>query len=154
MQLRWHHSLGAIYHEHHSGRLHPQTSPNNSSQPAVTVSLTSSGNSTPAQGTGAYVHGHFMSNETRLEAAAQTLGVSESDLINALTPPAQEHVINFTYTTAQLSAASGTTITSAQLMAALGMYTGVPRNSTRQMSGQNAATNGGKTPSNSTPYGP
>ena len=52
-------------------------------------------------------------------AAAQTLGVSESDLISALTPPPGSHGINYTYSAAQLSVATGTTITPDQLMAAL-----------------------------------
>jgi hypothetical protein len=107
----------------------------NSGQPAAAVSPGTSGNSVPPvsiavspNGTGvpggAYMRGHFVRNETPLMAAAQTLGVSESDLIAALAPPPQSHVVNYTYSAAQLSAASGTTITPAQLMAALGEYQG------------------------------
>jgi hypothetical protein len=105
----------------------------------VVAGCTQTSSGTPAQGTvspttvtptpqetavalpGAYVGGHFQSNMTPFEAAAQNLGVSESNLVNAMIPPPQSHAINYTYSAAQLSAETGTTITSAQLMAALGI---------------------------------
>jgi len=85
----------------------------------------------PAQGTGApgagsphpYSGQGFLTNTTLLTAAAQTLGVSESDLASALTPTAGAHM-NLTTAAAQLSATSGTTITAAQLRAALGFPAG------------------------------
>jgi hypothetical protein len=153
-----------------------QTSTDNSGQSAAAVSPTdTSGNSAPAQGTGSaapvdtsqqgtgvspagtyshgqYSGGNFLSNETRIAAAAQTLGVSESDLTNALTPPAQGRV-NLTDAAAQLSAASGTTITPAQLMAALGMHAGGMRNGNYQGNGQNGSMNGGNTQTGSTASG-
>ena len=71
--------------------------------------------------------GNFLSNQTLITAAAQTLGVSASDLTTALTPPAQGH-FNLTNAAATLSTTSGITITPAQLMAALGMHQGQMRN--------------------------
>jgi hypothetical protein len=154
-----------------------QSSSDNSGQSAAVSSPTdTSGNSAPVQnavsaspagagqqgtraspsGTyqaGQHAGGSFLTNETRLAAAAQTLGVSESDLKNALTPPAQGRV-NLTDAAAQLSASSGTTITSAQLMAAFGMHAGGPRNGSYQGNGQNTATPGGSPQSGSTASGP
>ena len=82
-------------------------------------------------GQGQHFGGNFLSNQTRIAAAAQTLGVSASDLTSALTPPAQGH-FNLTNAAAQLSTASGVTITPAQLMAALGMHQGGMRNGVGQ----------------------
>ncbi|MGB8219137.1 MAG: hypothetical protein WCE46_01995 [Methanoregula sp.] len=114
-----------------------QTSSTNPGTSAATVSPTDSGNNansqngvsialvTPGQQgtnvtlTGAFVHGHYVSNITPMMAAAQNLGVPESALISALTPPPDSHVINYTYAAAQLSMVTGTTITPDQLMAAL-----------------------------------
>jgi hypothetical protein len=136
------------------------TQPSDNSGSAAAVSPTdTSGNSASAQGAGAspagtYAHGQyagggFLNNATRLAAAAQTLGVSESDLQAALTPPAQGRM-NMTDAAAQLSAASGTTITPAQLMAALGMHGGGMRNGSYQGNGQNAPMNGGAPPASTT----
>jgi hypothetical protein len=103
----------------------PGTSPANSgnnanSQGNVSIALvTTVQQGTNVSLTGAFVHGHYVSNLTPIMAAAQTLGVSESDLIGALTPPPGSHGINYTYSAAQLSVATGTTITPDQLMAAL-----------------------------------
>jgi hypothetical protein len=145
-----------------------QTSTDNSGPSTATVSPTeASGNSVPAQGTGStapagtYTQGqhpggnggNFLTNTTRLAAAAQTLGVSESDLQTALTPD-QGARVNLTDAAARLSASSGTTITPAQLMAALGMHAGGMRNSSYQRNGQNAAPNGGTLPSGTTASGP
>ena len=85
-------------------------------------------------GQGQRFGGNFLSNQTLIAAAAQTLGVSVSDLTNALTPPAQGH-FNLTNAAAQLSATSGITVTPAQLMAALGMHQGGMRNSTQWKQG-------------------
>jgi len=87
--------------------------------------------SPPAQGTGVpaagsphqYTGQGFLTNTTLLTAAAQTLGVSESDLANALTPTPGAH-FNLTTAAAQLSTVSGTTITADQLRAALGIPAG------------------------------
>ena len=137
-----------------------QTSTDNSGQSTAAVSPTdASGTSVPAQGAGSaapagtYTQGqhtggnggNFLTNTTRLAAAAQTLGVSESDLQTALTP-AQGARVNLTDAAAQLSASSGTTITPAQLMAALGMHAGGMRNSSYQRNGQTAAGNGSTPP--------
>ncbi len=88
---------------------------------------------------GNYTHqhggGNFLTNETRLAAAAQTLGVSESDLKNALTPPAQGRV-NFTTAAAQLG------VTPDQLTAALGIPAGRMGNGTWQRGGYNATNSG------------
>jgi hypothetical protein len=79
---------------------------------------------TPAAGSPHQYQGQsFLSNTTLLTAAAQTLGVSESDLANALTPTPGAH-FNLTTAAAQISAESGTTITADQLRAALGIPTG------------------------------
>lgn len=154
-----------------------QTSTDNSGQSTAAVSPTdASGNNVPAQGAGSaapagssqqgsgvspagtymqgqHSGGNFLTNTTRLAAAAQTLGVSESDLQTALTP-AQGARVNLTDAAAQLSASSGITITPAQLMAALGMHAGGGmRNSSYQRNGQNAAANGGTPPSGTTASG-
>lgn len=78
--------------------------------------------------------GNFLTNETRLAAASQALGVSENDLKNALTPPAQGRV-NLTTAAAQLG------VTPDQLSAALGIPSGGPRNGTWQQGTRNT-TNG------------
>jgi|SRR5208283_2012973 len=83
---------------------------------------------------GQHFGGNLLSNQTRIAAAAQTLGVSVSDLTTALTPPAQGH-FNLTNAATQLSTTSGITITPAQLMAALGMHQGGMRNSTQWKQG-------------------
>jgi hypothetical protein len=135
-----------------------QDSAGNSDQPAAVSSPAGgSGNSAPAEGGGSvapagsvqqgtgispsggnsthqHTGGTFLTNETRIAAAAQTLGVSESDLKNALTPPAQGRV-NLTTAAEQLG------VTQDQLTAALGMHAGVPGNVTWQRGGYNA-TNG------------
>jgi hypothetical protein len=135
-----------------------QGSSDNAGQPAAGSSTTAnSGNSAPGQdaaiaapadtarqgagvslsGTspgGQHTGGNFLTNETHLAAAAQTLGVSETDLKNALTPPAQGRV-NFTAAAAQLG------VTSDQLSSALGIPAGGFGNGTRQRGGYNA-TNG------------
>jgi hypothetical protein len=141
-----------------------QTSSDTSGQSPAALSPTdTSGNSAPAQGagsaapSGAYANhqhtgGNFLTNETRLAAAAQTLGVSENDLTSALTPTQGAH-FNLTTAAAQLSAASGITITADQLRAALGMSASGVRNGTWQGSGQNAAVNGRNTPSGNTSPG-
>jgi hypothetical protein len=141
-----------------------QTSTDNSGQSTSAVSPTDAyGNSIPAQGAGSaapagtspqgqHTGGNFLTNTTRLAAAAQTLGVSESDLQTALTP-AQGARVNLTDAAAQLSASSGTSITPAQLMAALGMHAGGMRNSSYQRNGQTAAGNGGNTQSGYTSSG-
>ena len=142
-----------------------QTSTDNSGQSTAAVSPTdASGNSVPAQGAGSaapagtytqgqHTGGNFLTNTTRLAAAAQTLGISESDLQTALTPT-QGARVNLTDAAARLSASSGTPITPAQLMAALGMHAGGMRNSSYQRNGQNAAPNGGTLPSGTTASGP
>jgi hypothetical protein len=90
------------------------------SQPSSPVQ----GNNVPAAGSPHQYQGQsFLSNTTLLTAAAQTLGVSESDLANALTPTPGAH-FNLTTAAAQISAESGTTITADQLRAALGIPTG------------------------------
>ena len=82
------------------------------------------GNNAPAAGSShQYTGPSFLTNTTLLTAAAQTLGVSESDLATALTPTPGAH-INLTTAAAQLSAASGTTITADHLRAALGFPAG------------------------------
>ncbi len=141
-----------------------QTSSDNSSKLTAVVSPTdTSGNSVPPHGgssaapAGANANhqntgGNFLTNETRLAAAAQTLGVSESDLTSALTPAQGAH-FNLTTAATQLSAASGTTITVDQLRAALGMPASGARNGTWQGSGQNTAMNSRNTPSGNTPPG-
>ena len=114
-----------------------QTSSTNPGTPAATVSPANSGNNANSQSnvsialvttsqqgtnvslTGAFVHGHYVSNITPIMAAAQNLGVPESALITALTPPPGTHEINYTYSAAQLSVATGATITPDQLIAAL-----------------------------------
>ncbi|MGA2121411.1 MAG: hypothetical protein ABSG49_05135 [Methanoregula sp.] len=135
-----------------------QNSTGNSDQPAaVSTPASGSGNSAPAEGAGSvapagtvqqgtgispsgtysnsqHAGGNFLTNETRLAAAAQTLGVSESDLKNALTPPAQGRV-NLTTAAEQLG------VTQDQLTGALGMHAGGPGNGTWQRGGYNA-TNG------------
>jgi hypothetical protein len=83
---------------------------------------------------GQHYGGNFLSNQTRIAAAAQTLGVSVSELTTALTPPSQGH-FNLTNVAAQVSTASGTTITPTQLMTALGMHAGGMRNSTQWKQG-------------------
>ena len=85
-------------------------------------------------GKGQHYGGNFLSNQTRIAAAAQTLGVSVSELTTALTPPSQGH-FNLTNVAAQVSTASGTTITPTQLMTALGMHAGGMRNSTQWKQG-------------------
>jgi len=141
-----------------------QTSTDNSGQSTAAVSPTdASGNSVPAQGAGSaapagtytqgqHTGGNFLTKTTRLAAAAQTLGISESDLQTALTPT-QGARVNLTDAAARLSASSGTPITPAQLMAALGMHAGGMRNSSYQRNGQNAAPNGGTLPSGTTASG-
>ena len=80
---------------------------------------------------GQHFGGNFLRNQTLIATAAQTLGVSASDLTSALTPPAQGH-FNLTDAAAQLSATSGITITPGQSMAALGMHQGGMRNGVGQ----------------------
>jgi hypothetical protein len=126
-----------------------QTSSDTSGQPAAVSSPAgNSGTSTSAdavrQGAGVspagtsangqHTGGNFLTNETRLAAAAQTLGVSETDLKNALTPPAQGRV-NFTTAAAQLG------VTTDHLTSALGIPASGFGNGTRQRGGYNA-TNG------------
>jgi len=160
-----------------------QTSPDNSAQPAPAAPLASpadnAGNTAPAQGaatpapvdtsqqgsgvspSGTYSHGQgqysggggFLNNATLIASAAQTLGVSASDLTAALTP-VQGARFNLTTAAAQLSASSGTTITADQIRAALGMHAGGSRNGSYQRNGQNAAMSGGTPPSGPTPTGP
>jgi len=127
--------------------------PADAGQPGTGVSP--AGTSPTGQHTGGNNGGNFLANETRIAAAAQTLGVSESALTSALTPPAQGR-LNITDAATQLSTASGTTITPAQLMAALGMHgggAGGARNGSYQRNGQPAATNGGNTQSCNTASG-
>jgi len=87
------------------------------------------GGNSPHQHSG----GSFLTNETRLAAAAQTLQVSESDLKNALTAPAQGRV-NLTTAAEQLG------VTQDQLTAALGMHAGGQVNGTWQRGGYNATS--------------
>ena len=139
-----------------------QDNSGNSGQSTAASSPTdTTGNSAPGQGAGSaapayngqqgagtspmsgnYTHqhggGNFLTNETRLAAAAQTLGISESDLKNALTPPAQGRV-NFTTAAAQLG------VTTDQLTAALGIPAGRFGNGTWQRGGYNT-TNSGNPP--------
>jgi len=96
--------------------------------------------------------GNFLNNATLIASAAQTLGVSASDLTAALTP-AQGARFNLTTAAAQLSASSGTTITADQIRAALGMPAGGSRNGNYQRNGQNAAMGGGTPPSGTIPSG-
>jgi hypothetical protein len=96
--------------------------------------------------------GNFLNNATRIASAAQTLGVSASDLTTALTP-AQGARFNLTTAAAQLSASSGTTITADQLRTALGMPAGGSRNGSYQRNGQNADMNGVNAPSGTPPSG-
>jgi hypothetical protein len=160
-----------------------QASSDNSAQPAAATSVASpadnAGNNAPAQGvataapvdtsqqgsgvspSGTYSHGQgqysggggFLNNATLIASAAQTLGVSASDLTAALTP-AQGARFNLTTAAAQLSASSGTTITADQIRAALGMPAGGSRNGGYQRNGQNAAMSGGNPPSGTPPSGP
>jgi len=95
---------------------------------------------------GQHFGGNLLDNQTRLTAAAQTLGVSVSDLTTALTPPAQGH-FNLTNAAAQLSATSGVTITPAQIMAALGMHQGGMSGSSTQWK------EGGTSPSHRAGFG-
>jgi hypothetical protein len=91
---------------------------------AAPASPPSQGTGAPAAGSPSQYHGQsFLTNTTLLTAAAQTLGVSESDLATALTPTAGAHM-NLTTAAAQLSAEYGTTITAAQLRTALGFPAG------------------------------
>jgi len=127
------------------------TTGNSGQSAAVSSPADASGNSAPVQmpatiasadaarqGTNPYggnstrLHngGNFLTNETRIAAASQALGVSESDLKNALTPTAQGRV-NFTTAAAQLG------VTPDQLSAALGIPSGVLRNSTSQRGARN-----------------
>jgi hypothetical protein len=134
-----------------------QTASDNSGQSTAAVSPTgTSGSSAPAQGTGVsptgtyaqgqHSGGNFLNNQTRIAAAAQTLGVSVSELQAALVPPSQGH-FNLTNVAAELSADTGTTITPAQIITALGMNTGGMRNVSGQGYGHNASMNGGTPPS-------
>ena len=118
-----------------------------SSAPAQGAGSTSPGYSgqqgtgtSPMGGNDTHQHGggNFLTNETRLAAAAQTLGVSESDLKNALTPPAQARV-NISAAAAQLG------VTTDQLTAALGIPAGRFGNGTWQRGGYNNS-NGGSPP--------
>jgi hypothetical protein len=133
-----------------------QSSPDNSGQAtALPTPSGDSGTSSPSQGAGSagpagtvpdgsgvspagttsgapHTGGNFLTNETRLAAAAQTLGVSEDDLKSALTPPAQGRV-NFTTAASQLG------VTTDQLTSALGIPAGGFGNGTRQRGGYNAS---------------
>jgi hypothetical protein len=138
-----------------------QDNSGNSGQSAASSLTDTTGNSAPVQGAGSAAPGYngqqgagtspvggnytpqhgagnFLTNETRLAAAAETLGVSESDLKNALTPPAQGRV-NFTTAAAQLG------VTPSQLTSALGIPAGRFGNGTWQRGGYNT-TNSGNSP--------
>ena len=110
------------------------TSSGSTGQSTAAVSPTgASGSGVSPTGTsmqGQHFGAHSL-NTTTIAAAAQTLGVSVSELQAALVPPTAGH-FNLTNAAAQLSAESGTTITADQIRAALGMPAGGPRNSTGQ----------------------
>ena len=140
-----------------------QSSSDNSVQSAAIASTAdNSGSPAPAPGTGTasagsysngqHTGGNFLNNATRIAAAAQTLRVSTDALTTALTSPSQGR-LNITDAAAQLSAASGTTITPTQLMAALGMHAGGTRNGSWQGSGRTAAGNVGNAQTGNTASG-
>ena len=80
-------------------------------------------------GQGQRFGGNLLSDQTLIAAAAQTLGVSVSDLTNALTLPAQ--VISTLRTRQHSCLRHQGSVTPAQLMAALGKHQGGMRNSTQ-----------------------